>query len=106
MYIFPEMKLRGLIPNSYIHVSVSDLYISRISLPIWLKQNWQTDPWNICISRSQIHECGIGRQNIIILFWKYMAAQFHFWEYIKRNLTFIFDSHRPCTKILELSTQP
>jgi hypothetical protein len=24
-YVFPEMKLRGLVPNSYIHVSVSDL---------------------------------------------------------------------------------
>jgi hypothetical protein len=35
---------------------------------------------------------GTGRQNIIILFWKY---QFHFWEYIKGNQTFILDSHRP-----------
>jgi hypothetical protein len=25
--VFSEMKLRGLVPNSYIHVSVSDLYI-------------------------------------------------------------------------------
>jgi hypothetical protein len=31
-------------PNSYIRVSVSDLYIPRISLPIWLQQNRQTDP--------------------------------------------------------------
>ena len=29
--IFPEIKLRGLVHNSYIHVSVSDLYISTIS---------------------------------------------------------------------------
>ncbi len=28
--IFPEMKLRGLVPNFYIHVSVSDLYILTI----------------------------------------------------------------------------
>ncbi len=27
--IFPEMKQRGLVPNSYIHVSVSDWYIPR-----------------------------------------------------------------------------
>jgi hypothetical protein len=27
------MKLLGLIPNSYIHVSVSNLYIPRIGLP-------------------------------------------------------------------------
>jgi hypothetical protein len=33
-----------------------------------------------------------GIQNIIILFWK---QQFHFWEYINRNQTFILDSHRP-----------
>jgi hypothetical protein len=33
---FPEKKLRGLVTNSYIHVSVSDLYIltSRIGRPI------------------------------------------------------------------------
>jgi hypothetical protein len=29
--IFPEMKLQGVIPNSYIHVSVCDLYIPTIS---------------------------------------------------------------------------
>jgi hypothetical protein len=33
IYVFPEMKLRGLVPNSYIHVSVRELYIPRISLP-------------------------------------------------------------------------
>jgi hypothetical protein len=36
VYAFPEMKLCGLVLNSYIHVSVSDLYIPRIGLPIWL----------------------------------------------------------------------
>jgi hypothetical protein len=30
--IFPEMELRGLVPNFSIHVSVSDLYISTIGL--------------------------------------------------------------------------
>ncbi len=39
IYVFLEMKLRGFIPNSYIHVSVSDLYIPRIGLHIWLQQN-------------------------------------------------------------------
>ena len=42
-----EMKLCGLVPNSYIHVSVNDLYIPRIGLPIRLQQNRKTDPWNI-----------------------------------------------------------
>jgi hypothetical protein len=33
-HIFPEMKLRGLIPNFYIHVYRSDLYIPTIGY-IW-----------------------------------------------------------------------
>ncbi len=32
--IFPEKELRGLNPISYIHVSVSDLYIPTIGLPM------------------------------------------------------------------------
>ncbi len=39
IYVFPEMKLRDLVPISYIHVSLSDLYIPRISVPFWLQQN-------------------------------------------------------------------
>jgi hypothetical protein len=35
---------------------------------------------------------GTGRQKIIVLFWK---EQFHFWEFIIGNKTFILDSHRP-----------
>jgi hypothetical protein len=34
--IFPELKLCSLVPNFYIHVSVSDLYIPTIGLPILL----------------------------------------------------------------------
>ncbi len=30
IYVFPEMKLHGLVPCFYIHVSVSDLYIPKI----------------------------------------------------------------------------
>ena len=44
---FPETKLRGLVPNSYIHVSVSNLYIPVIDLNIWLQPNRQIDPGNI-----------------------------------------------------------
>jgi hypothetical protein len=46
IYVFPEMKLCGLVPGSYIHVSVSDFYIPRYM------------------------NVEIGRQNILILFWK------------------------------------
>ncbi len=44
IYAFPEMKLRGLVPNSYIQKSVSDLHIPKIDLLIWLKQARQTNP--------------------------------------------------------------
>jgi hypothetical protein len=40
----PEKELRSLIP---IHVSVSDLHIPTISLPILLQENMSTDPGNI-----------------------------------------------------------
>jgi hypothetical protein len=36
--IFPEMKLCGLVPNFHIHVSLSDLYIPTIDLPILLRK--------------------------------------------------------------------
>jgi hypothetical protein len=34
IYVFSEKELRGLSPNIHIHVSVSDLYISRIGSQI------------------------------------------------------------------------
>ncbi len=45
--IFPEKKLRRLRPDFHIHVSVSDLYIPTIGLPILLQENMLTDPVNI-----------------------------------------------------------
>jgi hypothetical protein len=53
IYVFPEKELRGLNSNSYIHVSVSNLYIPRIGPHIWLQQNTvdrQTNSENIEIS--------------------------------------------------------
>jgi hypothetical protein len=57
IYVFPEMKLlfpkqnysmwNVLSPSSYTHISVRDLYISRIGLPILLQGNMWTDPGNI-----------------------------------------------------------
>jgi hypothetical protein len=44
---FPEKELRGLSPNSYIHVSACDLYIPTIGLPILLQKNSWTDFGNI-----------------------------------------------------------
>jgi hypothetical protein len=45
--IFPEKELRGFNPSFHIHVSVSDLYITTIGLPILLQENMWTDPGNI-----------------------------------------------------------
>jgi hypothetical protein len=46
IYVFPEMKLlfpkqnyNVLSPSSHTHISVRDLYISRISLPVLLQGN-------------------------------------------------------------------
>jgi hypothetical protein len=47
IYVFLFWELRGLSPNFHIHVSVSDLYISRIGPHIFLQKNRQTDCGNI-----------------------------------------------------------
>ncbi len=54
IYVFLEMKLlfpkqnyNVLSPSSYNHISVRDLYMSRIGLPFLLQENMWTDPGNI-----------------------------------------------------------
>jgi hypothetical protein len=65
IYVFFEMKLRGLVPNSYIHESVCDLYIPRIGLPIWLQPFRQTDPKNLYIIYRYMN-VEILRQNFLL----------------------------------------
>jgi hypothetical protein len=45
--IFQEKELCGHSPNFHIHVSVSNLYIPTMDLPILLQENMWTDPGNI-----------------------------------------------------------
>jgi hypothetical protein len=75
------MKLHGLVPNFYIHESVSD----------------QSSADRSCedINRSQIHECGKLGDRTLDSVLEITAVQFNFWEYINWNQTFILDSHRP-----------
>jgi hypothetical protein len=54
IYVFPEMKMLFpkqiyyvLSPSSYTHISVRNLYIDRIGLPILLQGNMWTNPGNI-----------------------------------------------------------
>jgi hypothetical protein len=43
----PRNGMRGISPNFHIHVSVSDLYIPRIGLPVLLQENMWTDFGNL-----------------------------------------------------------
>jgi hypothetical protein len=67
------MKLHGLSPNSYIHVSVSDLYIPTTGLPIMLQKNRWTD--------HRYMNVEIGTKD----------ARFIFWEDINRIFFAVWD---------------
>jgi hypothetical protein len=45
--LFPKQNYNVQSPSSYTHISVRDLYISRIGMPILLQGNMWTDPGNI-----------------------------------------------------------
>jgi hypothetical protein len=86
--IFPEMKLRGLVPNFYIHISVSDLYIPMIGLPILLycivDRSWEYT----CISGSQIHAFTAHTNRSILRRQIFIACLFLCTNYLKQTLAY------------------
>jgi hypothetical protein len=85
IYVFPELKLHGLVPSSYVHVSVSDFYV----FP-------DTSAWMWKLGDITLYFC-FGNKEV---------SQFHFWEHINWNQTFILDSQQPfiCSAAQKAST--
>jgi hypothetical protein len=65
--IFPEMKLRGLVPNFCIHV-----YIPKIGPPIFAVLRLQTNREN----DRQIHKCRTWEQSRSVSIWEYLFQIF------------------------------
>ncbi len=56
--IFPEKEYRGLSPNFHFHVSVSELYIPTMGLPVLLEEICRLILGINTVNRSKTHECG------------------------------------------------
>jgi hypothetical protein len=72
IYVFPEMKLTGLVPNFHTHVSVSNLHIPTSGPPILLQQKKADQSWEYTLIAHRYMNVGTGNE----------AAQFHLYQYL------------------------
>ena len=100
--LFPQQNYNVLSPSFYTHISVRDLYVPRIGLPILMQENmwtnhWQTHEcwnwdWGRAVPRKGIHTWDF-RAVLDIYIWKptlYMYCQTHilFLLFIFTSVTF------------------
>ncbi len=105
IYVFLEMKLRGLIPNFHICVSVSDLYIITIGPPILLQQIQADRSWEYR-NRLQIDEGQNWEEAAKFPFLGTFVSNFRYSIFAVHPVYFIplFESLNPCLQ--ESTTLP
>jgi hypothetical protein len=94
--LFPKQNYNVMSPRSYTHISVRDLYISRIGLPILVQGNTVCGQSWEYINRSWTHElwklCNSQKRETYMYFpysegcWEQIQDFFWHWQSVKLNL--------------------
>ncbi len=72
------------------HLYVCERFIqSQDWYTYFLQQNRETDRGNICINRSQTHECGNWDWDPIFLFWEYLFRNYRYFVFAVSSQIFI-----------------